>query len=62
MFFETSESFSVGEPISFKVEFNGPGGRMLLTCLGEIIRTENRNDRIGVGVRIEMAAMGLVEH
>ena len=62
MFFETCVSFSIGEPINFKVEFDAPGGRMMLNCSGEIVRTEQRDERIGVAVRIAEAAMEVMEN
>lgn len=60
MFFETNAAFSVGQQIDFKVEFNAPNGKMLLNCRGNIIRMEQRADRIGVGIRIAESIMGMV--
>lgn len=60
MFFETNASFSVGEPINFRVEFDAPAGKMMLNCRGEIVRTEKQADRIGVAIRIAESIMGLM--
>ena len=61
MFFETSTSFAVGEPIDFSVEFDAPGGKRMLKCRGLIIRTEQRaEDRIGVAIKIVESAMAMV--
>lgn len=60
MLFETSASFAVGESIDFTVEFDAPGGKRVLKCRGQIIRTEQRSGRIGVGIKISESIMGLV--
>ncbi len=60
VFFETSASLAVGEPIDFTVEFEAPGGKRILKCRGQIIRTEQRADRIGVAIKIAESIMGLV--
>lgn len=62
MFFETSTSFSVGESIDFTVEFDAPGGKRMLRCRGQIIRTEQRADRIGVAIKIAESSMGMATH
>lgn len=60
MFFETGASLAAGEPIDFTVEFDAPGGKRMLKCRGQIIRTEKRaEDRIGVAIRIIESAMTL---
>lgn len=59
MFFETNVSLAVGESIDFRVEFDAPSGKMMLKCMGEIIRTERRDDRIGVAIRIADSTLGL---
>lgn len=59
IFFETNSSLTPGSPINFTVEFDGPGGKMELKCSGEIVRTEPRDTRVGVAVKIIESAMGL---
>jgi len=50
--FETDESYAVGSPISFEVQMDAPGGKMVLKCRGEIVRVEPRGGRVGVAVKI----------
>lgn len=50
--FETDAHYAVGSPISFAVQLDSPGGKMLLKCRGEIVRVEPRGERVGVAVRI----------
>lgn len=57
IFFETSASLSQGSSISFTVEFEAPAGKMELKCSGEIVRTEARDNRVGVAVKILESAM-----
>ena len=58
MFFETSATLAPGETISFTVEFDTPGGKRMLRCLGDIVRTEIRDPVVGVAVRIIESTMG----
>lgn len=57
VFFWTDAICARGEPISFAVEFNRPGGRMVFKCRGDVVRTEPRAARIGVAVKITELAM-----
>ena len=60
LFFETNSSFAVGSPIEFSVEFDAPGGKRMLKCHGQIIRTEQRSeDRIGVAIKVVESVMAL---
>ena len=59
IFFETDASLIPGSHISFIVEFEAPGGQMELKCSGEIVRTEPRDSKVGVAVKIIESAMGL---
>ena len=52
IFFETDASFDPGGPISFHIEIDTPGGAMVLSCRGEIVRVEQRDAKLGVAVRI----------
>ena len=59
VFFETEASMSVGNSIRFTVEFDSPRGKMHLNCVGRIVRTETRNSRSGVAVKITSSQMEL---
>lgn len=52
IFFETDAAYAVGNPISFAVELDAPGGRMILKCHGNIVRIVPRDDKVGVAVKI----------
>jgi len=52
MFFETTATLDSGSVIGFSVEFDTPTGKMVLHCKGNIVRTERRNNRLGVAVNI----------
>lgn len=52
VFFETDATYALGSEISFAVELDTPGGRMMLRCEGEIVRIEPRDARVGVAVKI----------
>lgn len=51
VYFEANTPFVIGERIGFVIEFNNPGGNLILKCNGEIIRVENRNSKVGVAVK-----------
>ena len=59
MFLETRTPFTVGDLVSFAVEFDAPGGKRMLKCQGNIIRTEQRADRIGLAIQIVESTMGM---
>lgn len=46
-----------GNLISFTLEFESPGGTLLLKCDGKVIRIEPRDGEVGVAVRILKSAM-----
>lgn len=52
IFFETEASDSLGDMISFTVEFDTPGGKRMLRCQGDVVRIEPRNTGVGVAVKI----------
>lgn len=52
IFFETDENFQPGSGISFAVQLDGPSGKLLMKCEGEIVRVEPRGGKVGVGVKI----------
>jgi Tfp pilus assembly protein PilZ len=57
VFFETDARYRLGNAIQFAVEMDTPGGKMLLTCEGEIVRVEPRGARLGVAVKIIESAI-----
>jgi hypothetical protein len=59
MFLETSTAFAVGDLVNFVVEFDAPGGKRMLKCMGSVIRTEPRAGRIGLAIKIAESTMGL---
>ena len=52
MFFETDATYALGNEITFAVELDTPGGKLLLRCRGSIVRLEPRENRVGVAVKI----------
>ena len=59
IFFETDASYGLGNLISFTVEFDAPGGKLLLRCRGDIVRIEPRGTQVGVAVKIIESTMEL---
>jgi len=58
VYFWISEALCApGELISFSVELKRPVGRMVLTCQGDVIRTEPCFAGFGVAVKITDSAM-----
>ena len=57
IFFETDAAYAPGAAIRFAIEIETVGGRMLLSCLGEIVRVEQLKARCGVAVRILDSAL-----
>lgn len=53
VYFVTNTSYLLGNQINFTVEFDSPGGKLMLKCDGEIIRIDPQEDgKIGVAVKI----------
>ena len=52
VFFETDKDCAAGSEISFSIELEGPGGKMMLRCQGQIVRVENRGGKVGVAAKI----------
>jgi hypothetical protein len=61
VFLESNSSFVAGDPIDFAIEFDSPGGKLILKCNGEIIRVEDRNGKVGVAVKIVESVMESAE-
>lgn len=62
MYFEIGASSVPGRQIDFTVEFDSPGGSLLLKCSGEVIRIEPHNGKIGVAVKILKSVMVAVSN
>lgn len=53
VFFETDATCKLlSRLVRFEVELGTPEGTLLLKCLGEIVRIEPRNKKVGVAVKI----------
>jgi hypothetical protein len=50
--FETDASYALGNSISFAVELDTSGGKMVLRCQGDIVRIEPRGKKVNVAVKI----------
>jgi hypothetical protein len=48
-----------GDLIAFAVELSRPGGKMILKCQGDVVRTEPHAADTGIAVRIIESAMEL---
>ncbi len=59
VFIETSIHFSIGDQVSFTVEFDAPGGKRLLKCEGCIVHIAQGTGAVGAGVMINESTMGL---
>lgn len=52
VYFEINSSLPLGSEISFEIEMHTALGLMIMKCRGQIIRTEQHGDRIGVAVKM----------
>ena len=50
--FETDAHVASGSPIQFSLEFDNPGGKLILHCLGEVVRVEQAEKKTRVAVKI----------
>lgn len=57
IFFETDAAYAVGNEIDLTVEFDTPGGKMMLKAHGNIVRIEHRDAKVGVAVKITESTM-----
>jgi hypothetical protein len=51
MFFETDAAYERGSAIDLTIDIDTPGGPMVLSCRGQIVRVERRQATVGVAVR-----------
>ena len=59
--FETDATYAFGSTVDLTVEFETPGGKMLLKCHGNIVRIEPRGKKVGVAVKITESTMEAVK-
>lgn len=52
VFFETDVNYAAGSEISFSIELQGPAGKLMLKCKGQIVRVEERDGKVGVAAKI----------
>ena len=52
LFFVTDSPMAVGQTLRFSLDFDHPGGGLMLDCLARIVRVEERDGRLGVGAVI----------
>lgn len=61
VFFETNKSFTPGQTIEFSINFAGLSYPILLKCVGEIVRIEDKGQKIGVAASITSYGVEKVE-
>lgn len=52
VFFETDHDMADGSPIEFAMEIDGPSGKMVLRCSGQVVRVDRSGTKVGVAVKI----------
>jgi PilZ domain-containing protein len=57
VFFETDAQYAVGSEISFVVDLETTGAKMVLRCRGGIVRVTQGDGKIGVAVKIAESSM-----
>lgn len=55
--FETDASYALNSSISFAVELDTSGGKMVLRCQGEIVRIEPKGQKVNVAVKITQSIL-----
>jgi hypothetical protein len=61
MFFETDAAYERGSAIDFRIDMDTPGGPMVLSCRGQIVRVERRQTTVGVAVRFLESTLKVAE-
>lgn len=57
VYFWLDAMVALGETISFIIEFGLQGVNFILKCVGEIVRVENQDGKVGVAVKISQSVM-----
>lgn len=52
MYLEVDQAGELGSQISFSVQMDTSVGRLLLRCVGEVVRRDDKGGRVGVGVKV----------
>lgn len=55
--FETDASYALNSSISFAVELDTSGGKMVLRCRGDIVRIEPKGKKVNVAVKITQSTL-----
>ena len=55
IFFETDAAYAVGSPVNVALDLDTPWGKVMLRCEGKIVRVQQRDDTLGVGVEFTHA-------
>ena len=55
IFFETDADYAVGSPVNVALDLDTPWGKVMLRCEGKIVRVQQRDDALGVGVEFTQA-------
>jgi hypothetical protein len=57
VYFWLDAKVALGETINFVIEFGRQGVKFILKCVGEIVRVESQNGKVGVAVKISHSVM-----
>lgn len=57
VYFWLDITVALGETINFIIEIGRKGVNFILKCVGEIVRVESRDGKIGVAVKISQSVM-----
>ena len=52
IYLETNATANFDEPVDLVIEFDSPGGKLILKCVAEIIRVEKQDGKTGLAVKI----------
>jgi Tfp pilus assembly protein PilZ len=61
IFVETDVHYPLGEPVTFSVEFDNPGGKLMLKGQGDVVRIERRETKVGVALKITQSTIEPVQ-
>jgi hypothetical protein len=57
IFVETDVHHTLGEPITFSIELDNPGGKLMLKGQGDVVRIERREAKVGVALKITQSTI-----
>ena len=57
VYFWLDAKVALGETINFVIEFGRQGVNFILKCVGEIVRVESQDGKVGVAVKISHSVM-----